>query len=86
MTEQMCNCSGLFVVLSSCSRCISSVVWDSADNLLGEDGSLVLEAETGSGGCEGGLADPDSPSIDGQVVACKRMWRFFNVNGSGKSS
>lgn len=62
--------------------CISSVVWEGEDNLLGKDGSLVLEAQTGSGGCINGLADPDSTYIEGQTVACKRTWRFFNVDAS----
>ena len=57
------------------------VRWEGGDNLLGDDAILALEGQTGENGCdpESGIADTSL-----EMAACKRTWRFFNINGAGE--
>lgn len=61
------------------SRIIDSVVWEGGENLLGDYAYLALEGETGDNGCDDGVFDSSH-----DLAACKRKWRFFNLNGAGE--
>ena len=62
----------------NCTRHIVDVVWEDGDDLLGLDGKIALESETGLGGCIDGLSD----SLEDFV--CLPEWRFFNLNGDSE--
>ena len=63
----------------NCTRVIADVVWEQGDDLLGPDGKIVLESESGTdGGCINGLA------FESEDVACRDNWRFFNLNGDSE--
>ena len=62
----------------NCTRHIVDVVWEDGDDLLGLDGKIGLESETGPVGCIDGLSD----SLED--VVCLSEWRFFNLNGDSE--
>ena len=62
----------------NCTRHIVDVVMEDGDDLLGPDGKIALESETGSGACIDGLIDGTVGSV------CQPKWRFFNLNGDSE--
>lgn len=60
-------------------RRIVDVRWEGGENLLGKDAIIELDAQTGDDGCINGTAGGSLA-----MAACKRTWRFFNINGAGE--
>ncbi|CAM9157358.1 unnamed protein product, partial [Ectocarpus sp. 8 AP-2014] len=60
--------------------CIAAVTWEDGENLLGEDGAIWMDNETGELGCVDGHFYSD------ETIPCQSTWRFFNIDGSSDYS